>query len=123
MKKDRAEVKWFVDQLAIVTPLNPRDAFCGGRTNAVKLYHYVEESEEIDYCDYTFLYPYVNKNGESPLGHPEIIFQPSHNDISCYFGIAQRTVLPRYELYHPVLPLRQNDKLPKRRRGIDKTDA
>ena len=30
MKKDQAEVKAFVDQLAIVTPLNPRDSFCGG---------------------------------------------------------------------------------------------
>ena len=82
MKKDRAEVKAFVDQLAIMTPLNPRDAFCGGRTNAVKLYHHVEESEEIDYYDYTSLYPYMNKNGEYPLGHPEIIFQPGYFDIA-----------------------------------------
>ena len=111
MKKDRADVKAFVDQLAIVTPLNPRDAFCGGRTNAVKLYHHAEEGEEIDYYDYTSLYPYVNKNGEYALKHPEIIFQPGHTDISRYFGIAQCTVLPPYELYHPVLPLRQNDKL------------
>ena len=69
------------------------------------------EGEEIDYYDYTSLYPYVNKNGEYPLKHPEIIFQPGHTDISCYFGIAQCTVLPPYELYHPVLPFRQNDKL------------
>ena len=40
-----------------------------------------------------------------------MIFQPRHTDISRYFGIAQCTVLPPYELYHPVLPLRQNDKL------------
>ena len=100
-----------MDQLAIVTPLNPCDAFCGGRTNAVKLYHHAEEGEEIDYYDYTFLYPYVNKNDEYPLKHPEIIFQPGHTDISRYFGIAQCTALPPYELYHPVLPLRQNDKL------------
>ena len=69
------------------------------------------KGEEIDYYDYTSLYPYVNKNGEYPLKHPEIIFQPGHTDISCYFGIAQCTVLPPYELYHPVLPLKQNDKL------------
>ena len=69
------------------------------------------EGEEIDYYDYTSLYPYVNKNGEYPLKHPKIILQPGHTDISCYFGIAQCTVLPPYELYHPVLPLRQNDKL------------
>lgn len=74
MKNERADVKMFVDQLSVVTPLNPRDAFCGGRTNAVKLYHHIEEDEEISYYDYTALYPYVNKNGEYPLGHPEIIF-------------------------------------------------
>ena len=55
MKKDRTDVKAFVNQLNIVEPLNPRDAFCGGRTNAVKLYHQVEEDEEIDYYDYTSL--------------------------------------------------------------------
>ena len=111
MKNERADVKAFVEKLAIVTPLNPKDAFCGGRTNAVKLYYHIEEEEEISYYDYTSLYPYVNKNSEYPLGHPEIIFQPGHTDISRYFGIAQCTVLPPYELYHPVLPLRQNDKL------------
>ena len=70
MKNERADVKAFVDQLAIVTPLNPRDAFCGGRTNAVKLYHYIEEDEEISYYNYTSLDPYVNKNSEYLLGHP-----------------------------------------------------
>ena len=57
------------------------------------------------------LYPFVNKNGDFPVGHPEIIFQPDHTDISRFFGLAKCTVLPPYELYHPVLPLRQNDKL------------
>ena len=111
MKQENKDIATFVDQLNIVEPMNPRDAFCGGRTNAVKLYHQAEADEDIDYNDYTSLYPYVNKNGEYPLGHPEIIFQPGHTDISRYFGIAQCTVLPPYELYHPVLPLRQNDKL------------
>ena len=60
--------------------------------------------------DFTSLYPYVNKNKEYPIGHPEIIFEPE-GDISQYFGIAKCTVLPPYELYHPVLPLRHNDKL------------
>ena len=100
-----------MDQLNIVEPPNPRDAFCGGQTNAVKLYHHVKKGEEINYYDYTSLYPFVNKNGEYPVGHPEIIFQPDHTDISRFFGLAKCTVLPLYELYHPVLPLRQNDKL------------
>ena len=42
-------------------PLNPRDAFCGGRTNAVKLYHRVTPGQKIHYIDYTSLYPWVNK--------------------------------------------------------------
>ncbi|KAL9982832.1 hypothetical protein ACROYT_G004941 [Oculina patagonica] len=113
MKKEKEEIKAFVNNLDIVEPLNPRDAFCGGRTNAVKLYHQADEEneEEIKYYDYTSLYPYVNKNSTYPIGHPDIIFQPGHTDISRFFGIAKCTVLPPYGLYHPVLPLRQNDKL------------
>ena len=113
MKKEREEIRAFVDGLDIVEPLNPRDAFCGGRTNAVKLYHLVDESlgEKLKYYDFTSLYPYVNKNAEYPVGHPEILFQPGHTDISRFFGVVKCTVLPPYGLYHPVLPLRQNDKL------------
>ena len=43
---------------------------------------------------YVPLYPYVNKNSECPLGHPKIIFQSGHTDISHYFGIVQCTALP-----------------------------
>ena len=111
LKQDNPTIRSFVNQLDIVAPLNPRDAFCGGRTNAIKLYHQTEADEEIDYFDYTSLYPYVNKNTEYPVGHPNMIFQPGHVDISQYFGIAQCTMLRPPELYHPVLPLRQNDKL------------
>ena len=63
------------------------------------------------YYDYTSLYPYVNKNAVYPIGHPEIISQPGHTDISRFFGIAKCTILPPYGFYHPVLPLRQNEKL------------
>ena len=111
MKQDNEEIHALMDKLDIVEPLNLRDALCGGRTNAIKLYHQTEADEEIDYFDYTSLYPYVNKNGMYPLGHPEMIFQPGQTDISRYFGIAQCTMLPPYELYHPMLLLRQNDKL------------
>ena len=99
-----------VNKLDIVAPLNPRDAFCGGRTNAIKLYHQTEADEEIDYYDFTSLYPSVNKNGEYPIGHPIIVFEPEGN-VSQYFSIAKCTILPPYDLYHPVLPLRHNDKL------------
>ena len=109
LKQNDPAVRDFVNKLNIVSPLNPFDAFCGGRT-AIKLYHEAEDDEEIDCYDFTSLYPYVNKNKLYPIGHPQIIFEPEGN-IFQYFGFAKCTVLPPYELYHPVLPLRQNDKL------------
>ena len=108
LKQTDPVVRDFVNQLDIVAPRSPRDAFCGGRTNAMKLYHQTEADETVDYYDFTSLYPYVNKNGEYPIGHPVIIFEPE-GDIFQYFGIAKCTVLPPYEPYHTVLPLRQND--------------
>ena len=94
------EVCDFVSKMNIVAPLNPRDAFCGGRRNAIKLYHQTEAGKDIDYYDFTSLYPYVNKNKRYSIRHPKIIFEPE-----------ECTILPPYKLYHPVLPLRQNDKL------------
>lgn len=113
LKQERADVAAYVKSLDLVEPLNPCDAFCGGRTNAVKLYHRADgdQGETINYYDYMSLYPYVNKNGVYPIRHPEIISQPGHTDISRFFGIAKCTVLPPHGLYHPVLPLRQKDKL------------
>ena len=110
LKQSESAVRDFVNKLNIVAPLNPRDAFCGGRTHAIKLYHQTEAEEDIDYYDFTSLHPYVNKNEKYPFGHQEIIFEPE-GKISQYFCIAKCTVLPPYELYHPVLPHRHNEKL------------
>lgn len=44
-------------------PLLPRDAFFGGRTNAIKLHHQVAANERIMYYDVTSEYPYINKYG------------------------------------------------------------
>ena len=74
-------------RLDIVAPLNPRDAVCGGRTNAIKLYHQTETDEDIDYYDFTSLYPYVNKNKEYPIGHPESIFEPQ-GDITQHYNFT-----------------------------------
>ena len=113
IKQENEEVKAFVDGLKLVEPLNPRDAFFGGRTNAIKLYHKADPTngEKVHYYDFTSLYPYVNKNGRYPVGHPEILSQPGHTDVSQYFGLAKVTVLPPYQLYHPVLPWRYDNKL------------
>ena len=70
-----------------------------------------EEDEEIRYVDFTSLYPWVNKNGEYPKGHPTFIDQPGHTDISQFFGIVKCDVLPPKQLFHPVLPVTSNGKL------------
>ena len=101
----------FVKYVDIQPRLNPRDSFFGGRTNASKLYHRVSDGEKIKYVDFTSLYPYVNKYGKYPIGHPQIITQPGDTDLSRYFGIAKVKILPPTGLYHPVLPYRSVGKL------------
>ena len=46
-----------VDSYELVSRLKPREPFLDGRTNAVKLYHVVEDGEKIYYLDFTSLYP------------------------------------------------------------------
>ena len=111
LKVTSSDIRTFVDQLQFTAPLNPRDAFCGGRTNAVKLYHHVTPSQKIHYIDVTSLYPWVNKTCVYPKGHPTFISTPGHTDIRPYFGLIQCQILPPRELYHPVLPYRHDDKL------------
>ena len=111
LKQTHPDVQTYVKSLQFVEPLNPRDAFCGGRTNAIKLYHRVTPDQKIHYIDYTSLYPWVNKTCVYPKGHPVFISQPGHTDIRRYFGIAQCQVLPPRGLYHPVLPHRHGCKL------------
>ena len=82
-------LKEFVETLEIVTPLNPREAFFGGRTNAIKLPYKVEENEQIHYSDMILLYPCANLGCEYPIGHPEFINQPKTTDISRYYGLVK----------------------------------
>ena len=41
------EMKQFFEQHEIIDPLQPRDAFYGGRTNATKLFHECQGNEKI----------------------------------------------------------------------------
>ena len=45
--KEDEEMKQFFDEYEIVDPLQPRDAFYGGRTNATKLFHLCQGNEKI----------------------------------------------------------------------------
>ena len=44
------DMKRYFDNYDLVDPLEPRDAFFGGPTNAAKLYHECQEDEKIRYA-------------------------------------------------------------------------
>ena len=105
-----AEVQSFLASLELVPPLEPREAFFGGRTEGITLHAVAGEGEEIRYVDITSLYPYINKTSTYPVGHPEIITQPV-DQIDSYFGIACVDILAPMDLFFPVLPVRAGGKL------------
>ena len=107
------EIRSFLSKIEIIPPLVARDAFFGGRTGAASIYKKVNEKqgEEIRFVDVTSEYPWVNKYGTYPVGHPTIFFEPDVQDITHYFGIACVDVLPPFSLFNPVLPYRYNGKL------------
>ncbi|XP_060550634.1 uncharacterized protein LOC117657823 [Pantherophis guttatus] len=110
MLKNNEGLKHFLVDSNFPTPLNPRDAFFGGRTNATCLYYKPKQGEQILYYDFTSLYPFVNKNKLYPTGHPEIIYQ-NFGDIKQYFGFAKVKVYTPRGLYFPVLPYKSGGKL------------
>jgi hypothetical protein len=100
-------------------PLNPRDAFFGGRTEPFRSYWVApaDGSETIKYLDFTSLYPAVNARSEYPVGHPKVfIAQPGQapipvTKVSTTWGLVKCLVLPPTSLILPVLPLRMHGKL------------
>ncbi|VDI13173.1 Hypothetical predicted protein [Mytilus galloprovincialis] len=107
---ENIDIKTFVDSVNYVTPLEPRNAFSGGRTEAFKLYHEAKDGEQIKYYDVTSLYPFINKTGKVVLGHPTIITE-NFDDISKYEGLIKCCVQPPRGLHIPVLPAKINNKL------------
>ena len=103
-------MKHYIESLELVTPLEPRDAFYGGRTEAFKLYEEAHQGNQIKYYDVTSLYPFVNKTGKIPLGHPDIITE-NFDSIDNYEGLIKCKILPPKGLYMPVLPARCRGKL------------
>ena len=87
-----------------VDPLQPREAFYGGRVNALKLYHEAGPSENIRYFDFCSLYPYINKYGRYVAGVPEKL-RGSEIPESLE-GLLKCRILPPRNLYIPVLPYR-----------------
>ena len=109
--KASPDLQSFLNTMTEIPPLNPRDAFFGGRTGAVALYHEVAQGEKIYYVDVTSLYPWVNKTAMYPVGHPDIKYEPEDQCLSSYFGIALVRIRPPRGLFHPVLPVRHGEKL------------
>lgn len=99
----------FVNELCIIDQLEPREAFYGGRTESF-VHHKEANGDKIDYCDVTSLYPFINKTGQIPLGHPNIITE-NFGEVSQYEGIIKCKVIPPRGLYFPVLPTKCNGKL------------
>ena len=87
----------------VVEPLNPRDAFFGGRTNITKLTYDFKENESGGYVDFVSLYPTVQFFEKYPIGHPTKIIDPIKYD-NDWFGFIKCKVNPPRGLYHPVLP-------------------
>ena len=129
-ERKKPKVRDFLNTINIQDPINLRDCYFGGRTNALVLHKKFPEGEKGKYVDFTILYPDILKYRRFPVGHPERItsnfqqclFTPCNGDCfysSCegkhwtlpYFGVMQVIVLPPTDLIHPVLPLKCNGKL------------
>ncbi|XP_055347986.1 uncharacterized protein LOC129595097 [Paramacrobiotus metropolitanus] len=104
------DIQQFLLNQNLRDPLQPREAFKGGRTNASCLFREVQEEEQILHYDIVSLYPFVNKKAEYPIGHPKIIvtnFKP----VTEYFGLVKCKVLPPARIRYLVLPATFNGKL------------
>lgn len=101
----------YMETLQLPEPMNVRDSLYGGRTQAFKLYHKCTTDEKIKYIDYTSLYPYIQKYGIFPVGHPQVITENFDYSTDAYFGIMKVKMLPPNNIRIPVLPTRISSKL------------
>ncbi|KAL6416990.1 hypothetical protein ACFW04_013047 [Cataglyphis niger] len=105
--RDNREMREYLDNHPMVetSPLDPRDAFFGGRTGNIAT---------------RYEYPYVLKTGAFPIGHPDIYVgdecsaligkAPNYN-FNTLEGLIRCRVLAPRNLFHPVLPYRVKGKL------------
>jgi hypothetical protein len=111
--KENKELASFYRNYEKYEPLNAREAFTGGRTNAIRLFAESTEDSQIRYVDFTSLYPWACKTQHFPLGHP-VIFKRGDQDPRDGIdieGLIKCKVLPPQRLFHPVLPYRARNKL------------
>jgi hypothetical protein len=105
MLKNDPDFKQFVNELPYADPLQPSEAFAGGRTEIFTLYKEVMGEEEIHYMDFVSLYPAVQMVASLPLYHPKIIFghEIKQGTIDGIFGLVKLNILPPKDLFIPVL--------------------
>ena len=108
--KENKQISEFIENLDITSPLPPREAFYGGRTEGFKLYEEANDKQTIKYYDVTSLYPFTIKCQKYVCGQPTIITE-GFQDISAYEGLIKCKVLPPKNLLLPVLPAKINKKL------------
>ncbi|XP_008187431.1 uncharacterized protein LOC103310553 [Acyrthosiphon pisum] len=101
LKKHQDYKQMMQYQNYVIEPLNPRDAFFGGRTNATKL---MVKNKKIKYIDVCSLYPTVMYYDTYPVGHPKKIFNPSIKKYleSNWYGFIKCKILPPTEFYHSL---------------------
>jgi hypothetical protein len=104
------EVLEFLKSYEEISPLIPREAFYGGRTETFDTNRQTQNDEKIKYVDVTSLYPYVMKVEPYPIGHP-ITITENFKDINEYFGIIKLKILAPRGLRMPVLPDRSTGQL------------
>uniref|UniRef100_A0A914QY49 DNA-directed DNA polymerase n=1 Tax=Panagrolaimus davidi TaxID=227884 RepID=A0A914QY49_9BILA len=105
----------------IVGPLDPRDAYFGGRTGPLCLYEEISKDEEnvkdISLADIRSLYPSVNYGTEYPVGLPDLIDIPQNEQNVCWTkkednkfrGLIKCFVVPPKSLKLPVLPFKSTN--------------
>ena len=90
--------------LSAYYPFKPRDAFFGGRTEAIGLYREVapEKGEQLKYVDFNSLYPFINKCAKYPVRHPVVVRgEAIPEEVE---GLLKCLMLPPTRLFLPVLP-------------------
>ena len=98
--------KWSKENdIELITPLNPRDAFFGGRTNVTKLRYDFKDNEKGRYVNFVRLYPTVQNFKTYLVGHPTKILNPIIYDKK-WFVFVKCKIDPPRNLYRPVLPVR-----------------
>jgi hypothetical protein len=92
----------------MINPLEPRDAFYGGRIKAFTLFQKTR-------IYHTSMYPLcihisIRPERYPPIGHPEIVTE-GFTDIQQYEGLIKCKILPPRGLYIPVLLVKMNNTL------------